>query len=396
MNSYSDAVSGGTTPSALNIVTIPDWTAMLKRTDTPLLKRIGGIKEGAAPSAPELKASWGWGSPDPVKDQLNGAINASVTTIAVDHGAYFTIGDVFRVDEEDFLVTGISGNNLTVLTRPFRGTTAASHADDSPVYIISPAIREGQDDPLSPITQGETDFNYPQIMVWTWEFSQRSRVTPTWESRRFSGTRDQIELKKKMSKTAPVDLERALIEGLRNLGSPGVEPSTFGGLRQPSYITTQTDMLGEPLTEYDFFAEQQTRYNLVGQDQMAKTYMVSGFGKKIINSWYNDSRRSSTGDSKISNHWDSIESDFGVVNFFINYQLDALGRQNFMYALNLNDITLRPYHTSTGWQTGELATQGWYTHGFLRGDFTVIMEGCDNMGIVKNFSTNPALYPGLV
>ncbi len=395
MNSYSDATSGGTTPSALNIVTIPDWTKMLKRTDTPLLKLIGGIKESAAPGKPELKTSWGWGSPDPVKDTVAEALDDTETAVTVAHGAYFTIGDEFRVDEEHFYVTNISTNDLTVL-RGFAGSVAATHLDGATAHIIAPAIKEGADDPLSPITQGEIDFNYPRIMIWTWEFSQRAMVTPTWESTHYSGTRDQQELKKKMDKTAPVDLERALIEGLRNLGLPGVQPSTFGGLLQPSYITTQTDLNDEPLTEYDFFANQQTIYNLVGQDRMAKTYLVSGFGKKIINSWYNDTRRSGTGDSKMSVKWDSIESDFGTVRFVIDYQLDSLERKDYMFALNPDNIVLRPYHSSTGWQTGELATQGWYTHGFLRGDFVPVIQGCDEMGIIKNFSLTATQYPGLV
>lgn len=395
MNSYSDAVSGGTTPAALNITTIPDWSTKLRRTDTPLLKLVGGIKEGAAPTNPELKALWGWSSPDPVRDQLAEALDDSETVVTVDRGNYFQVGNVLRVDEERFLVTAISGNDLTVL-RGFQGSIAAVHDDDSPVYILGVAIRENQDDPLSPITQGETDFNYPQIMIWTWEFSQRSRVTPTWESKNYSGTRDQQELRKKMEKTAPVFLERTLLEGLRHLGAPGTEPSTMGGFMQPSYITTQADLNGAPLTEYDFFSNLQTVYNLVGQDDMAKTFIVSGFGKRIINSWYNDTRRTTGGDTKISVKWDSIESDFGTVRFIIDYQLDALGRQGYMFAVNPEDITLRPYHSSTGWQTGDLATQGWYTHGFLRGDFTAIFKNCDSNLMIYDFSTSAAAYPGLV
>src|SRR4051812_46967458 len=93
MNSYDDGTSGGTTPAALNILTIPDWTTMLRRTDTPLLKLIGGIKTGAAPTKPELASYWGWGSPDPVKDQLNEALDTTETGVDVDHGTYFTVGD---------------------------------------------------------------------------------------------------------------------------------------------------------------------------------------------------------------------------------------------------------------------------------------------------------------
>lgn len=395
MNSYTDAVSGGTTPAALGIVTIPDWTQKLRRTDTPLLKMIGGIKASAAPAKPELKSSWGWSLPAPTKDQLAEALDDSETGVDVDHGKYFQVGDVLRVDEEHMLVTGISSNTLTV-TRGFRGTVAATHLDNAPVYIISPAIMENQDDPLSPIIQGEQDYNYPHIMIWSWQFSQRARVTHTWESTNFSGMRDQQELKKKMQQEAPVDLERTLIEGLRWQGVPGATPSTMGGLLQPSYITTQQDLGGDPLTEFDMLEALQTAYRLVGSDAMAKTAMVGTVGKRIVNSWYNDTRRTSGRDDRISVKWDEIETDFGVIRFVLNYQLDELGRSDHMFFVNTENLTLRPYHSSTGWQTGALATQGWYTHGFLRGDFTLICKNADEHVLLHGFSTTATDYPSYV
>lgn len=170
----------------------------------------------------------------------------------------------------------------------------------------------------------------------------------------------------------------------------------MGGFMQPSYISTQADLSGAPLTEYDIFENMQTVYNLVGQDKMAKTWIVSGFGKRVINSFYNDTRRTSGGDTKIRVNWDTIQSDFGDIRFIIDYQLDALGRQAYMFAVNPENITLRPYHTSTGWQTGELATQGWYTHGFLRGDFTAIFRDADEHLMIKGFSTTATDYPSLV
>ena len=109
LNQYDVAVSGGTTPSNLFIRDVPDWTKLLRRTDVPLLKAIGGLS-GSAPKVPMLKAEWGWGSPDPMADVLGAAItDTSGTTITATNGAYFQIGTIFRVDEEDFLVTNVSG-----------------------------------------------------------------------------------------------------------------------------------------------------------------------------------------------------------------------------------------------------------------------------------------------
>ena len=67
-----------------------------------------------------------------VSSALNGNLGGGGgdTTVAVDSGAAFEIGDVITVDSEDMNVTGISSNNLTV-ERGFNGTTRVSHADNA-------------------------------------------------------------------------------------------------------------------------------------------------------------------------------------------------------------------------------------------------------------------------
>jgi hypothetical protein len=63
---------------------------------------------------------------------LNGAINASQTTITVSDGASFVSGKHIRIDSEVMLVTGISGDTLTV-TRGVNFSAAASHSDGATV-----------------------------------------------------------------------------------------------------------------------------------------------------------------------------------------------------------------------------------------------------------------------
>ena len=64
--------------------------------------------------------------------QLNGALTDSATTVTVDTGTQFAVGDVVNVDDEQMLVTARAGNNLTV-TRAYNSTTAAAHADNAPI-----------------------------------------------------------------------------------------------------------------------------------------------------------------------------------------------------------------------------------------------------------------------
>lgn len=70
------------------------------------------------------------------KAQLNGAINASVTTVAIDTvtGAIPTVGMGY-IDTEQLKWTGYSGGNLTGVTRGIGGTTAASHLDNAEIKL---------------------------------------------------------------------------------------------------------------------------------------------------------------------------------------------------------------------------------------------------------------------
>ena len=396
LNQYSTGVSGGTTPTDLFIRDVPDWTKKLKRTDTPLQRMIG---RDSAPSMSMNKAEFGWGSPDPVLDQLAEALDNSETDIDVDNGAYFPVGTIFRVDSELFLVVSRAGNTLTVATRGSMGTAAATHLDDAPVYILSTAIMENQDTPLTPVTQGEVDYNYHQIIDEAIQFSNRADVTATYESKGNNArSRYEFELRKKMEDTLPVKLERSLIEGQRVLGS-ATAPSAFGGLMQSSYFTTDVDLSGAPLTEYDFMENLQTVYNLVGKDGgagMGMTVMCSMFIKRVIASWYNENRRYTGSDTTANVVFDEIDTDFGRLRFVDNYQLDALGRRNYLFVANWErDFALRPYASSTGWQTGRLPENGWYKRGFIRGDWTMVARNPDSKLRLHGFSTTASDYPAL-
>ena len=66
-----------------------------------------------------------------VTTTLNGAINASTTTIVLTNAAQFpsTGTNFVLIGTEMIQYTGVSSNTLTGVTRGARGTTAASHSD---------------------------------------------------------------------------------------------------------------------------------------------------------------------------------------------------------------------------------------------------------------------------
>lgn len=78
------------------------------------------------------------------------------------------------VDDEQMRVTGTSSSQLTVV-RGFAGTTAATHLISTAVYMLGIAMTENADDPISPVTQGEVDYNYHSLFQMGWQFSEEPR-----------------------------------------------------------------------------------------------------------------------------------------------------------------------------------------------------------------------------
>ena len=65
---------------------------------------------------------------------LNGAISStSATSVVVDDGTDFKVGQNIKVDSEEMTITAISTHTLTVV-RGVNGTTAATHSDNVSVY----------------------------------------------------------------------------------------------------------------------------------------------------------------------------------------------------------------------------------------------------------------------
>ena len=64
-----------------------------------------------------------------------GGISTTDTTVGVTAGTDFAIGMTILIESEQMLVTDIAANNLTV-ARALNGTTGATHADATDVFIL--------------------------------------------------------------------------------------------------------------------------------------------------------------------------------------------------------------------------------------------------------------------
>ena len=80
-------------------------------------------------------------------NQLNGAIDAVVTTITVDSTTGFTATGVVFIQDEQISYTGLTGTTFTGCTRGAGGTTAATHGDNVAVrqVVYSGMVRDATD-----------------------------------------------------------------------------------------------------------------------------------------------------------------------------------------------------------------------------------------------------------
>lgn len=385
INQYNTGVTGGSIPSDLFIRDVPEFEEFIRRYDNPMLKLVKPGKE-------RDKEKWEFGEGDlaPRTADTTGTHTNSVTTlnVASGHGKRFQKWNLIRIPStgEQMLVTAISTDALTVLRNWPAGGVGVALGGAVTVQILAPAMPEGADAVDSPVALGEVDYNYPQILEYTWTYTHRGRVTPN-----YAVKTDQFkdQMKRKM-KEAAGDLDSILLHGLRDPGlGDGTRPSSTGGLRQ--FTATRTnDLATTPLTWAAIMTTAETVYKDVGQEAMGKTFMGSFFTKQIFNALFQKSRLTSGQDEKIKLHWDEVETDFGVVKFVINYKMD----DNELFLWNPEDSQLDHYEGGV-WSTGLYSTQGWYDKGFLRGDYGALYKAARRRIRFFNYSTTQSDYPNL-
>ena len=91
-------------------------------------------------------ASWGGEEPGATTTTLNGAINASTTTIVLTDASQFPSSgtNYILIGTEEISYTGISTNTLTGVTRGVRNTTAAIHSDGATITNTSDYVAWGE------------------------------------------------------------------------------------------------------------------------------------------------------------------------------------------------------------------------------------------------------------
>lgn len=402
-NRALNSLSGDGVPSALFLApNMIDWTKSIRWTPAPFYKDIG---RGKAPKMPAVKEEWGWSYPDSVTDQLNGAIaTTGATTIVVDDASKFQVGSTVLIESELILVTGVdeTTNTLTV-SRGYAGTTAATHVDNMSVLIMLPAIAENQATPLSPYTQGDKDYNYYHQAEWSVQLSHRAQVIPTQESYSLKvNGRLEADLRKKMEETIPEQMEWALLFGARSVGTASA-PSTLGGiLNTSSFCSTVNTSLSGALTYGTLMDNLSDLHDLVGP-KAGKTWMAHPIVCEIISSFFEPTRQSGPGDTKIKTYWTEIDTGwYGTIrlmpnNKFVQTAANGNTPLNKILIYNAEDLEVKPLSGDSGFSVEPVDVSGaWAKRLAIRGDHTLVAKNPDSRMILGGFSVTRSDYAALV
>lgn len=203
------------------------------------------LKKAGKMSVSDSKFEWLEHDTNPRQDAINFAsgYNSSATSIVVDNGARFTIGDiVVNVNTTEHMrVTGISTNTLTVV-RGYGTTAAASITDNDNLLIIGNAYAENSGAGNENLVNPTTVYNRTQTFKHAFSISGRAENT-----RFYTGKQRKNRRAEKLQEHLK-DIERAFLLGeLKEDTSGTTEISTTRGC--VATITTNVYDAGGVLTK---------------------------------------------------------------------------------------------------------------------------------------------------
>lgn len=367
---------------------VSDIVGIVSPYETPLLDRIGDPSRAARSTL----HSWIEDSLLPNTDAVNQTVFTpdaeSATTITVDNGDRFRVGDQVRPEglREVLLVTGISGDDLTVV-RGYGGTTAGDLANNMVLTILGNAALEGDDRPATRFTNRTRRTNYTQI------FAASVEVSGSMQAARSHGIADEMDYQKQERlRELMRDLENCVINGV----APSAAQEGSGSVRRTmdgivSQVTTNqfTPGLGpipvsggtvdNALTEPMLNAALRAIWETSGSP--VDTLVVGGAQKRAINSFISSDRRYASGDDRISDMVSVYESDFGTARIVLSRWVPA----DTILLLDSTRIEVPPLE-GRSFHFKELASSGDAHVGMVIGEYTLALRNEVAHGVLSGLA----------
>ena len=319
--------AGATLPEIAEDVS--DIITLVSPFETPLLDHLGDPQREASSTVHEWLEDALLPNSDAVDDQSL-SNPTTLTTFTVENGDRFRAGDQIRLRGkiEIMLVTGVSGNDLTV-TRQYGGTTAVSVVDDDVIDILGNAALEGDDAPAARFAARSRRQNYTQIFTSSIEVSGSQLAAST------IGVADEMDWQKQERLRELLrDLENCVINGIAPAATQqgsatvrrtmnGIIPLIDSNIYQvgvgaiPAGGGTGEDLLTEDVLNAAL------REVWGGSSGRIDTIVCNGFQKRRINSFIASSQRFSMRDTAFKQMVDIYESDFGVCRVVLSRWVPA-------------------------------------------------------------------------
>lgn len=366
---------------------ISSVVSIIEPSDIPCLTKFGYGMDKRVKLVNGLNNKYEWleGTLRAQTDQLNGAINSSVTAVVLDDSSKIRVGDVIEVDSEYMWISAnVTGTNTLTVTRGYAGTTAASHSDNAVVTYLFSARLEGADSDPQPYNLPSAPYNYSQIIQAELRAtgselhaSTRYGMTNLQEYRRLQllGGYGGGDGKKGSAGELMLDLERTFFKGNRQLRTASVG-GAMGGFE--SFVTTNvTDAAGASLDPKML------------EDQMANCWQAGGNPKTIIcNQWVRrkitsfyagnvrTERREDVGGMVI----DTVRTHFGDLDILMNRHCPA----SKLYIVQDEKVG---WFVLRDWKEEELSKGGDYERKQIVGEFGFILCNEKAHAVIKNIST---------
>ena len=363
---------------------VSDLVGIISPYETPLLDALGDPLREAMSTHHE----WLEDELLPNKDAINDNTFTDPdvdTEFDVDNGSRFRAGDQIQVEgsEELMLVTGVSGDTLTVV-RGYAGTTAEDLADEQVINILGNAALEGADKPGARFTNRQRNGNYTQIFTATVEVSGSDLAAG------HLGLADEMDYQKQERLRELIrDLENTVING----GQPSSDPQGSGSIRRTmkgiiQHISTNVYHTGDSGfpsgTDLD---EAKVNYVLrkiwESSSGNVDLIVVGGFQKRKVNGFADGSRSYASADVTYKDMISVYESDFGVCRIVTARWLP----QDAVLFVDSSRVSALPL-AGRSFHFKPLSSSGDYECGQLIGEYTLELKNEAAHGLIRGLSAS--------
>lgn len=376
-------------PSEMDSTVKVRWVAPLlmnmSERSADFLKYVGGVEQFKF-----TNTTIEWVEDDVWNRRLShsGLTDGTSTSYTVTGAYRYPIGTILfhPLDGEYVRVTGhVSTTVLTIARDITSAVVETSWASTDEVIVAGFAMDENDDYVFRPTSIYSLPFNRPQVHQTGVQASFRRMETALYGLRGSDLDTQAANLVAEQY----VAMEQSIVHGSRFDGTSAI-PAMMGGLK--FFVTSAngaqvTNLSTASLTRQDIDDILQSLFYTVGMDKMAKTIVISAWGKRKIDSFFSGSERmgpqpSGAGGVVV----DKLNTAFGVMDVMLHTAL----AKNEMFFVKKEQVQLG-HHGELGKPQLRLlppSTVGPRNQKVFYADISAIVAGVQAMGRLHNFATN--------